>query len=188
MDVQVRVLSPAPHAEGLSHARFLALERSGAVTCAESAPGLSSRAHRGPGRSQGSQPRSEARGAVREAVPGRSVSPDPARISQGFPGGPKGGPESMPRERASRREEWIEMAEAGSISEDIQVECSETSAVLRSISVEVDESRVGKAFDQAYGELRKTASIKGFRIAGKYRKQWGHGGRHSWRACRSSTI
>jgi len=55
------------------------------------------------------------------------------------------------------------MAEAGSISEDIQVECSETSAVLRSISVEVDESRVGKAFDQAYGELRKTASIKGFR-------------------------
>ena len=55
------------------------------------------------------------------------------------------------------------MAEAGSVSEDIQVECSETSTVLRSISVEVDVSRVGKAFDSAYGELRKTASIKGFR-------------------------
>ena len=55
------------------------------------------------------------------------------------------------------------MAEAGSVSEDIQVECSETSTVLRSVSVEVDVSRVGKAFDSAYGELRKTASIKGFR-------------------------
>ncbi|MDG2335417.1 MAG: trigger factor [Myxococcota bacterium] len=55
------------------------------------------------------------------------------------------------------------MAEAGSVNEGIQVECSETSAVLRSISVEVDEGRVGKAFDRAYGELRKTASIKGFR-------------------------
>lgn len=55
------------------------------------------------------------------------------------------------------------MAEAGSVSEDIRVECSETSSVLRSISVEVDAARVGKAFESAYGELRKSANIKGFR-------------------------
>ena len=55
------------------------------------------------------------------------------------------------------------MAEAGNASEDIRVECSETSSVLRSISVEVDVARVGKAFDSAYGELRKSAQIKGFR-------------------------
>ena len=55
------------------------------------------------------------------------------------------------------------MAEAGSVSEDIRVECSETSSVLRSISVEVDAARVGKAFENAYGELRKSANIKGFR-------------------------
>ena len=55
------------------------------------------------------------------------------------------------------------MAEAGNASKDIRVECSETSSVLRSISVEVDVARVGKAFDSAYGELRKSAQIKGFR-------------------------
>ena len=55
------------------------------------------------------------------------------------------------------------MVEAGSAKEDIRVECSETSSVLRSVRVEVDAARVGKAFDSAYGELRKTASIKGFR-------------------------
>ncbi len=55
------------------------------------------------------------------------------------------------------------MVEAGSAKEDISVECSETSSVLRSVRVEVDAARVGRAFDSAYGELRKTASIKGFR-------------------------
>ena len=55
------------------------------------------------------------------------------------------------------------MAEASSVTEDIRVECSETSSVLRSLRVEVDAARVGRAFDSAYGELRKSASIKGFR-------------------------
>ena len=48
-------------------------------------------------------------------------------------------------------------------SQEIQVECSETSAVLRSIEVEVDAGRVKRAFDQAYEGLRKGARIKGFR-------------------------
>ncbi|HIG00303.1 MAG TPA: trigger factor [Myxococcales bacterium] len=55
------------------------------------------------------------------------------------------------------------MAEAGNISDDIRVECNETSSVLRSLRVEVDVARVGRAFDSAYGELRKSANIKGFR-------------------------
>ena len=55
------------------------------------------------------------------------------------------------------------MAEASSIGEDVRVECTETSSVLRSIRVEVDADRVRKAFDSAYGELGKTANLKGFR-------------------------
>lgn len=55
------------------------------------------------------------------------------------------------------------MAEASSAGEDVRVECTETSSVLRSIRVEVDAARVRKAFDSAYGELGKTVSLKGFR-------------------------
>ena len=55
------------------------------------------------------------------------------------------------------------MAEASGIGEDVRVECTETSSVLRSIRVKVDADRVRKAFDSAYGELGKTANLKGFR-------------------------
>jgi trigger factor len=55
------------------------------------------------------------------------------------------------------------MANADSPSDDLRVECSETSSVLRSVSVEVDAARVAKAFDRAYSELKKGARVKGFR-------------------------
>ncbi len=45
----------------------------------------------------------------------------------------------------------------------VQVQCEETSSVLRSLSIEVPEKRVKKAFDKAYKELAKTANIRGFR-------------------------
>ena len=48
-------------------------------------------------------------------------------------------------------------------SDDITVECSETSPVVRSVRVEVDGQRVSKAFDRAYDGLRRGARIKGFR-------------------------
>lgn len=46
---------------------------------------------------------------------------------------------------------------------DIRVECAETSPVIRSLSVEVDPTRVRRAFDRAYGDLKRTARVKGFR-------------------------
>ena len=55
------------------------------------------------------------------------------------------------------------MPEAIETSHDVQVECEETSSVLRNLSVEVDAGRVGRAFDAAYAELRKTARVRGFR-------------------------
>jgi len=54
------------------------------------------------------------------------------------------------------------MADAVS-NDDIQVECSETSTVERSLSVEVAAPRVKKAFDRAYKELARTSRVKGFR-------------------------
>lgn len=53
------------------------------------------------------------------------------------------------------------MANAG--AQDINVECSETSAVVRSLSIEVPAGRVKKAFDKAYNDLKKSARVKGFR-------------------------
>lgn len=47
--------------------------------------------------------------------------------------------------------------------DDIQVECTETSPVLRSLRVEVDADRVRRAFDRAYADLRRSARVKGFR-------------------------
>jgi trigger factor len=58
-------------------------------------------------------------------------------------------------------EEW--MVETENLNKDIRVECSETSSVLRSIRVEVDSTRVDRAFDGAYAQLQKTARVKGFR-------------------------
>ena len=56
------------------------------------------------------------------------------------------------------------MAEAAQKkSQEITVECSETSPVVRSVRVEVDGKRVSQAFDQAYDGLRRGARIKGFR-------------------------
>ena len=56
------------------------------------------------------------------------------------------------------------MAEAAEKkSDDITVECSETSAVVRSVRVEVDGQRVSQAFDRAYDGLRRGARVKGFR-------------------------
>jgi trigger factor len=55
------------------------------------------------------------------------------------------------------------MTEAIEASHDVQVECEEASSVLRNLSVEVDVARVGRAFDAAYAELRKTARVRGFR-------------------------
>ena len=55
------------------------------------------------------------------------------------------------------------MTEAIAASQEIQVECEETSSVLRSLSVEVDVARVGRVFEAAYAELRKTARVRGFR-------------------------
>ena len=55
------------------------------------------------------------------------------------------------------------MTEAIAASQEIQVECEETSSVLRKLSVEVDAGRVGRAFEAAYAELRKTARVRGFR-------------------------
>jgi len=51
----------------------------------------------------------------------------------------------------------------GSQPETIRVETEETSAVVRTLTVEVDAARVQKAFDQAYQQLGKSAQIKGFR-------------------------
>ena len=47
--------------------------------------------------------------------------------------------------------------------DDIRVECAETSPVVRSVNVEVDARSVQQAFDRAYGELRRSARVKGFR-------------------------
>jgi len=55
------------------------------------------------------------------------------------------------------------MTETIAASQEIQVECEETSPVLRKLSVEVDVARVGRAFEAAYAELRKTARVRGFR-------------------------
>jgi len=55
------------------------------------------------------------------------------------------------------------MAEAESSRDDIRVECSETSPVTRSLSVEIAAARVSRAFDRAYADLRKHARVKGFR-------------------------
>jgi trigger factor len=55
------------------------------------------------------------------------------------------------------------MANEAASSGDISVECSETSPVVRSLTVEVAAARVNKAFGDAYGKLKKTAQIKGFR-------------------------
>jgi len=48
-------------------------------------------------------------------------------------------------------------------SKTLSVECSEISAVVRSVSVEIEAKRVDRAYDKAYKELAKTARIKGFR-------------------------
>lgn len=55
------------------------------------------------------------------------------------------------------------MSQTSAVNEDIHVECDETSSVSRSLSVEVDAGRVGRAFEAAYGQLRKTARVRGFR-------------------------
>jgi trigger factor len=55
------------------------------------------------------------------------------------------------------------MANTENPPSDLRVECAETSSVLRSLKVEVDAGRVSKAFERAYGELKKNARVKGFR-------------------------
>jgi trigger factor len=47
--------------------------------------------------------------------------------------------------------------------EGVSVEASEQSPVVQRISVEVDASRVSRAFDRAYSELGRQARVKGFR-------------------------
>ena len=48
-------------------------------------------------------------------------------------------------------------------SSTVRVETTETSSIVRTLEVEVDASRVRKAYDQAYKELSRSARIKGFR-------------------------
>jgi trigger factor len=45
----------------------------------------------------------------------------------------------------------------------ISVETEETSAIVRTLTVEVDASHVNEAFDKAYAQLSKSANVKGFR-------------------------
>lgn len=45
----------------------------------------------------------------------------------------------------------------------VQVTCEEVSAVVRSLGVRVDASRVDRAFDRAYRDLAKRVRVKGFR-------------------------
>ena len=52
---------------------------------------------------------------------------------------------------------------AAESAKDIRVECAETSPVIRTLTVEVDPARVDRAFDRAYGDLRKSVRVKGFR-------------------------
>jgi len=51
-------------------------------------------------------------------------------------------------------------AEAG---QDVRVETEQTGPVVRTLTVEVEPSRVRKAFDRAYRELGRSAQIRGFR-------------------------
>ncbi|MEE8581938.1 MAG: trigger factor [Myxococcota bacterium] len=46
---------------------------------------------------------------------------------------------------------------------DLQVEVSETSAVVRTLEVEVSADRVRRAFDRAYREIGRTGQVRGFR-------------------------
>jgi trigger factor len=54
-------------------------------------------------------------------------------------------------------------SDAAKPNNDIRVETEETGPVLRTVSVTVDRKRVRKAFDKAYRELGRSASVKGFR-------------------------
>ena len=45
----------------------------------------------------------------------------------------------------------------------VAVTSEEVSAVVRSLGVEVDASRVNRAFDRAYRDLAKSSQLKGFR-------------------------
>ncbi|MGB0619714.1 MAG: trigger factor [Myxococcota bacterium] len=49
------------------------------------------------------------------------------------------------------------------MADDIQIETTEISAVVREIAIEVAGTRVDKAFGRVVNELRKTARVKGFR-------------------------
>jgi trigger factor len=55
------------------------------------------------------------------------------------------------------------MTKAKSKDESIRVETIESTPILHTIEIEVDASRVSKAFDRAYRDLAKQARIKGFR-------------------------
>jgi trigger factor len=48
-------------------------------------------------------------------------------------------------------------------SENLVVECTEISPVVRSVSIEIEAKRVDAAFETAYKGLAKTAQVKGFR-------------------------
>ena len=55
------------------------------------------------------------------------------------------------------------MAAKEAASPEIAVETTEETSVLRSVAVEVPARRVGKAFNQTFKSLAKTARVKGFR-------------------------
>jgi len=55
------------------------------------------------------------------------------------------------------------MSEANAAESELRVETSEESAVVRTVSVEVPQARVHKAFDRAYRNLARSAQVKGFR-------------------------
>jgi trigger factor len=54
-------------------------------------------------------------------------------------------------------------SEAANAGGEIKVETEETSAVIRTIAIEVGTKRVGKAFDRVYRDLKKNVSLPGFR-------------------------
>lgn len=55
------------------------------------------------------------------------------------------------------------MSQASAAADDIQVETREDSPVVRTVHVEVSETRVQAAFDGAYKRLGRGAQVKGFR-------------------------
>jgi trigger factor len=55
------------------------------------------------------------------------------------------------------------VAAAAESSDEVRVETEEVSAVVRSIGVTVSQARVHRAFETTYRQLRRTASVRGFR-------------------------